>query len=140
MQHFAAEDQSAGGFVFNQEQKWSICNEFEIAAKFVGQTDLCGRIRSASFFIDFNASLLQYVRHLKAILHGSAASHQWERCLIGEHLSDPQLKDNNMYFKFVRTIRFEDRWIRTYIFQYFIQIDWVSEFEFRQRNFNFHFL
>lgn len=92
MQNFAAENQCAGGFVFDQKQKRPIDNELKIAAKFIGQTDLCGRKCGASLFIDFDASLLQDVRYLKTVLDGCTASHQWERCLIGEHLSDAELK------------------------------------------------
>lgn len=96
MQNFAAKNQCAGGFVFDQKQKRPIGNELKISAKFIGQTDLCGRKSGASLFIDFYASLLQDVRYLKTILDGSTASQQWERCLIGEHLADAQLKYENM--------------------------------------------
>lgn len=66
MHNFAAKNQCAGGFVFNEKQKWSICNKFEVSAQFIGHLvdiDLCGLKGGAALLIDLDASLLQHVRH-----------------------------------------------------------------------------
>lgn len=70
-----------------------VSNEFNVAAKFVGETDLGGCVDGATLFIHINTSLLQYIRHLQAVLDGSAASEEREWGQICENSFDAQLKN-----------------------------------------------
>lgn len=71
-----------------------VSNEIKITAKFVGETDLGGCVDGASLFIHINASLLQNVRHLQAVLDGRAASEEGEGGQICENCFDAQLENN----------------------------------------------
>lgn len=92
--NFSREQNSVGGLVLNEKEKWMVDDEFLFTTKFVDKRNLRGRIGSAASFVHINASLLQNLRYFQAILNAGTTCQQRKRCLFSEDAPDAQLQSN----------------------------------------------